>query len=128
MQNLPHYSKRIPWARGRSSLKLIVLQKQTIGQVHHAFYGLYLVCLLMYCCQLVLPDSRPPPVSLLPPKAPPISAPFVGILTLTMPQSEPLGPVHLNRFFRSLVNRLLLSPCPTLLLISIASSKVLHIR
>ena len=41
-------------------------------------------------------DSRPPQVSFSPPKAPPISAPEVPILTLTIPQSEPKGPVHLN--------------------------------
>jgi hypothetical protein len=35
------------------------------------------------------PDSRPPPVSFSPPKAPPISAPEVPMLTLAMPQSEP---------------------------------------
>ena len=40
------------------------------------------------------PDSLPPPVALLPPKAPPISAPEVGMLTLTSPQSEPRGPSH----------------------------------
>ena len=50
----------------------------------------------MYCCHELLPDSRPPPVSFSPPKAPPISAPLVGIFTLTIPQSEPVGPVHLN--------------------------------
>ena len=41
-----------------------------------------------------LPDSLPPPVAFSPPKAPPISAPDVGMLTLTMPQSEPFGPSH----------------------------------
>lgn len=51
----------------------------------------YLVCLRMYCCHEVLPDSLPPPVSFSPPKAPPISAPFVGIFTLTIPQSDPFG-------------------------------------
>ena len=45
----------------------------------------------MYCFQESEPDSRPPPVSLLPPKAPPISAPFVGMFTFTIPQSDPLG-------------------------------------
>jgi hypothetical protein len=35
------------------------------------------------------PDSRPPPVSFSPPKAPPISAPLVPMLTLAMPQSLP---------------------------------------
>ena len=29
-----------------------------------------------------------------PPNAPPISAPDVGMLTFTMPQSDPLGPIH----------------------------------
>lgn len=48
----------------------------------------------MYCFQESEPDSRPPPVAFSPPKAPPISAPFVGMLTFTMPQSEPLGPSH----------------------------------
>jgi hypothetical protein len=43
-----------------------------------------------------LPDSRPPPVSFSPPKAPPISAPLVPIFTLAIPQSEPLGPIHLK--------------------------------
>lgn len=53
-----------------------------------------MVDLLMYCFQASLPDSLPPPVCFSPPKAPPISAPEVGILTFTMPQSEPLGPIH----------------------------------
>jgi membrane protein DedA with SNARE-associated domain len=35
------------------------------------------------------PDSRPPPVSFSPPKAPPISAPLVPMFTLAIPQSEP---------------------------------------
>ncbi len=35
------------------------------------------------------PASRPPPVSFSPPKAPPISAPEVPMLTLAMPQSLP---------------------------------------
>jgi len=43
----------------------------------------------MYCFQLSDPDSLPPPVSFSPPKAPPISAPDVPILTLAIPQSEP---------------------------------------
>lgn len=45
----------------------------------------------IYCFQESLPASRPPPVAFSPPKAPPISAPFVGILTFTMPQSLPRG-------------------------------------
>ena len=45
----------------------------------------------MYCFHESPPASRPHPVSLLPPKPAPISAPLVGMLTLTMPQSEPAG-------------------------------------
>ena len=71
----------------------------------------------MYCFQASEPDSRPPPVAFSPkitrkplkiskiakkkplnfhspPNAPPISAPEVGMLTFTMPQSEPRGPIH----------------------------------
>lgn len=48
----------------------------------------------MYCFQASLPDSRPPPVSFSPPKAPPISAPDVGMFTFTKPQSDPFGPIH----------------------------------
>ena len=51
----------------------------------------------MYCFQASLPDSRPPPVAFSPPKAPPISAPEVGMFTLTIPQSEPLGPSHCTK-------------------------------
>ena len=47
------------------------------------------VCRRMYCFQLSLPDSRPPPVSFSPPNAPPISAPLVPMFTLAMPQSLP---------------------------------------
>jgi len=36
-----------------------------------------------------LPDSRPPPVDFSPPNAPPISAPEVPMLMLTIPQCEP---------------------------------------
>ena len=42
-------------------------------------------------------ENLPPPVAFSPPNAPPISAPLVGIFKLTMPQSEPLGPTHLNK-------------------------------
>jgi hypothetical protein len=95
----------------------------------------------MYCFQESLPDSLPPPVSFSPPKdkktrflpkAPPISAPLVGILTLTIPQSDPASlfykynhsyPTHLKTLFTLLVNKLLLSPCFTLLLYKIASSR-----
>ena len=48
-----------------------------------------LVARRMYALQESEPDSRPPPVSFSPPNAPPISAPEVPMLTLTMPQSEP---------------------------------------
>jgi hypothetical protein len=48
----------------------------------------------MYCFQESDPDSRPPPVCFSPPKAPPISAPLVPMLTLTIPQSDPFGPSH----------------------------------
>jgi hypothetical protein len=47
------------------------------------------VDLRMYCFHESLPDSLPPPVSFSPPKAPPISAPDVPMLQLTMPQSLP---------------------------------------
>ena len=43
----------------------------------------------MYARQASEPDSRPPPVDFSPPNAPPISAPEVPMLTLTIPQSEP---------------------------------------
>lgn len=45
----------------------------------------------MYCFHESLPASLPPPVAFSPPKAPPISAPLVGIFTFTMPQSLPVG-------------------------------------
>lgn len=56
------------------------------------------VDLLIYYFQASDPDSLPPPVSFSPPKAPPISAPLDPIFTLTIPQSLPNGPVHLNVF------------------------------
>lgn len=59
--------------------------------------GPYHVERLMYCCQEFDPLSRPPPVSFSPPKAPPISAPLVGIFTLAMPQSDPFGLSILDR-------------------------------
>ena len=43
----------------------------------------------MYTFQASDPDSRPPPVSFSPPKAPPISAPDVPMFTFEIPQSEP---------------------------------------
>ena len=57
---------------------------------------------------------------------PPISAPLGPIFTLTIPQSEPNGPVHLKIFWMLFVNIELLSPCGTLLLITIASSSDLN--
>lgn len=56
------------------------------------------------------PLSLPPPVSFSPPNAPPISAPEVLELTLIIPQSDPFGPIHLNTFYMSLVNKLEESP------------------
>lgn len=56
-----------------------------------------MVALRMYCFHESLPDSRPPPVCFSPPKAPPISAPDVGIFTLMIPQSDPWGPIHYKK-------------------------------
>jgi hypothetical protein len=81
----------------------------------------------MYCFHASLPDSRPPPVSFSPPNAPPISAPLGPMLTLTMPQSEPRGPVHLKIAAWFLVNSDDDSPCGTALFFSIASSRFLNL-
>jgi len=70
----------------------------------------------MYCFQASEPDSLPPPVSFSPPKAPPISAPEVPMLQFTIPQSLPVGPVQLNKFYRFLLNMVDERPCGTLLL------------
>eukprot|EP00158_Paraphelidium_tribonemae_P000122 Partr_v1_DN17237_c0_g2_i1_m19494 putative NA len=78
----------------------------------------------MYCFQLSEPDSVPPPVALWPPNAPPISAPDVPVLTLTMPQSEPVAPTHRNTLDMSLVKMDDDRPCGTALLSATASSKV----
>src|SRR4051794_17131139 len=43
----------------------------------------------MYAFHASEPDSRPPPVSFSPPKAPPISAPDGPMLTFAIPQSDP---------------------------------------
>ena len=56
------------------------------------------------------------------PKAPPISAPLVGMLTLTIPQSDPAGPSQRNMFPRLVVNIELVSPWSTSLFQAIASS------
>lgn len=85
------------------------------------------VDLLIYCFHESDPDYLPPPVSFSPPNAPPISAPLGPMLTLTIPQSEPCGPTHLNALLISCVNKLLLKPCGTLLLILIAYSSVLNL-
>src|SRR3954464_8784211 len=82
-----------------------------------------LVCLRIYTFQASDPDSRPPPVSFSPPKAPPISAPDVPMLTLTMPQSEPSADMNLSASAWSDVNRLEDNPCGTALLSATASSK-----
>ena len=50
----------------------------------------------MYAFHASDPDSRPPPVSFSPPKAPPISAPEVPMLTLAIPQSEPAATGNLG--------------------------------
>jgi hypothetical protein len=68
------------------------------------------VDLLIYCFHESDPDYLPPPVYFYPPKAPPISAPDGPILTLTIPQSDPKGPTHLNALLIFCVNRLLLKP------------------
>ena len=105
-----HKSKLTPWAKGRALPWLIVQ-----------------VDLLMYCFQASEPASLPPPVSFYPPKAPPISAPEFPMLTLTIPQSDPNGPTHLKTLAIFWVNKLLLKPWGTLLLILIASSRVLNL-
>eukprot|EP01139_Manchomonas_bermudensis_P014491 Amastigsp_a508540_93.p2 type:complete len:383 gc:universal Amastigsp_a508540_93:1587-439(-) len=77
-----------------------------------------------YCCHEFEPDSRPPPVSFSPPKAPPISAPLVPALTFEMPVSEPLGPIQVNSEACERENSEAESPCLTELLRAIASSRV----
>ena len=62
----------MPWASGSSLVKLTVA-----------------VWRRMYAFHASEPDSRPPPVSFSPPKAPPISAPLGPMLTFAIPQSEP---------------------------------------
>jgi len=73
----------------------------------------------MYCFQESDPASLPQPVALLPPKAPPISAPLVGQLMFTMPESAPLGPSHLNKSVILDVNNEELNPASTSLFHSI---------
>ena len=62
----------IPWERGRSPPQLMVVVWRRMYAFHESD-----------------PASRPPPVVFSPPKAPPISAPEVPMLTLAIPQSEP---------------------------------------
>ena len=59
-----------------------------------------LVARRMYAFHASEPDSRPPPVSFSPPKAPPISAPEVPMLTLAMPQSLPAADRKASADFR----------------------------
>src|SRR5574340_538688 len=82
----------------------------------------------MYCFHASEPDSRPPPVSFSPPKAPPISAPEVPILTLAMPQSLPSCDRKYSACFRLVVKIADDSPCGTLLCKCTASSSVLQLR
>lgn len=77
----------------------------------------------VYCFHASDPLSRPHPESLLPPKAPPISAPDVPIFRFTIPQSDPCSPVHLRADPKSRVNSDELKPCAALLFASIASSR-----
>ena len=57
----------------------------------------------IYCFHESEPASRPQPVALLPPKAPPISAPLVGAFKLIIPLSAPFGPLNLAQVLVSLV-------------------------
>ena len=82
----------------------------------------------MYAFQESLPASRPPPVSFSPPKAPPISAPLVPMLTLAMPQSLPAADRNLSASLSRSVKMAEESPCGTLLWMAIASSSVLNVR
>mmetsp|Transcript_64943 Transcript_64943/g.153506 ORF Transcript_64943/g.153506 Transcript_64943/m.153506 type:complete len:376 (-) Transcript_64943:218-1345(-) len=79
----------------------------------------------MYCFHESLPDSRPPPVCLLPPNAPPISAPEQEVLTLMMPVSDPAGPIHLKTLFALRVKSALDKPWSTELFLAMPSSRSL---
>src|SRR6202007_3404482 len=87
---------RIPWASGSSLEKLIVL-----------------VWRRMYIFHESLPLSRPPPVSFSPPKAPPISAPLVPVLTLAIPQSLPTALTNFSASRTSFVKIAEVNPCGT---------------
>ncbi|WVZ19736.1 hypothetical protein V8G54_007058 [Vigna mungo] len=71
----------------------------------------------MYCFHESLPASRPPPVAFSPPKAPPISAPFVGIFAFTIPQSLPRGlhHIHIHEQVKSIIFRVLVASTKSLL-------------
>src|SRR6056297_1419328 len=86
----------MPCARGSSSPQLIVLVWRRI-----------------YAFQASEPDSRPPPVSFSPPKAPPISAPDVPIFTLAIPQSDPAADRNFSLSWTFWVNTADESPCGT---------------
>ena len=62
-------------------------------------------------------------VFLSPPKAPPISAPLVPMLTFAMPQSLPIALVKRSASCRLLVKIAELNPCGTSLLASIAAER-----
>src|SRR5262245_5436548 len=69
-------------------------------------FGPYLIVFVprrMYAFQESEPASRPPPVSCSPPNAPPISAPDGPMLTLAIPQSEPLAEMNRSDSRTSLV-------------------------
>ena len=67
----------------------------------------------MYIFQASDPDSRPPPVSFSPPKAPPISAPEVPIFTFAIPQSEPEAAKNASDYFKLFVIIAEDKPCGT---------------
>ena len=83
-----------------------------------------LVARRMYCFQASEPDSRPPPVSFSPPNAPPISAPEVPMLTLAMPQSEPVAERNCSASRRFMVKMDEERPWGTSLWRASASAKV----
>ena len=78
----------------------------------------------MYAFHESEPDSRPPPVSFSPPKAPPISAPEVPMLTLTIPQSDQAEDRNRSASAWSWVKIADDNPCGTPLCSSTASSRV----
>ena len=97
----------MPWAKGRSVPQLTVL-----------------VCRRMYAFQASDPASRPPPLSFSPPKAPPISAPEVPILTFAMPQSLPDADTNRSPCRKLFVKIADDKPCGTPFWMANASSSV----